>query len=247
MSRSTPPFGATKRAGAFAHLRLLGVKFMAETKTNGFPAPDLFNGLTAEEVAEVERVTRTRAFQKGEVIYTPGETGEALFLLREGAVQIYRMSAEGRKLVIAQLLPYSFFGEMSCIGQGMYDTFAEVSEDSVIVTMNCAVLNQLLLTKPQIARRILEAFGRRVLEAERQLEETVFKGIQARVAALLLREADGDEINGLTHQDIAERLGVYRETATNALNELKSADLISIGRKRITILDRERLKRAAGE
>jgi len=216
-------------------------------RTNSLPAPDLFQGFSDEERREVERVTTTRSFRKGEVIYTPGETGEALFLLREGAVQIYRMSPEGRKLVIAQLLPFSFFGEMSCIGQGMYDTFAEVTEDSVIVTMNCAVLNRLLITRPQVARRILEAFGRRVLEAERQLEDTVFKGMAARVAALLLREADGEEVRGLTHQDIAERLGVYRETATNALNELKSASLISIGRKRIAILDRERLRRIAGE
>jgi len=209
--------------------------------------PDLFQDFNAEEMREVERVTTTRAFSKGAVIYTPGETGEALFLLRAGAVQIYRMSPEGRKLVIAQLLPFSFFGEMSCIGQGMYDTFAEVTEDSTIVTMNCAVLNRLLANKPEIARRILEAFGRRVLEAERQLEDTVFKGIPARVAALLLREARGGSVDGLTHQDIAERLGVYRETATNALNELKAANLISLGRKHITILDRERLRLAAGE
>ena len=217
------------------------------TNRNEQRAPDLFQGLTAEELREVEHVTRTRAFRRGEVIYTPGETGEALFLLREGAVQIYRLSPEGRKLVIAHLLPFSFFGELSCIGQGMYDTFAEVTEDSTIVTMDCAVLNRLLLSKPQVARRILEAFGRRVLEAERQLEDTVFKGIAARVAALLLREADGDEVDGLSHQDIAERLGVYRETATNALNELKADSLIRIGRKHITILDRERLERAAGE
>jgi CRP-like cAMP-binding protein len=220
---------------------------MPETKTNVLPASDLFHDLTDEEAREVERVTLTRTFARGEVIYTPGETGEALFLLREGAVQIYRMSPEGRKLVIAHLLPHSFFGELSCIGQGMYDTFAEVTETSVIVTMNCAVLNQLLISKPQIARRILEAFGRRVLEAERQLEDTVFKGMTARVAALLLRESSGDEIKGLTHQDIAERLGVYRETATNALNELKATALISIGRKHISILDRKRLEKVAGE
>ena len=209
--------------------------------------PDLFRDLSAEELQEINRITHTRRFAKGAVLYRPGETGDALFLLKEGAVQIYRLSAEGRKLVIAHLLPYSFFGEMSCIGQGMYDTYAEVTEDSTIVTMNCAVLNSLLVSKPEIARRILEAFGRRVLEAERQLEDTVFKGIPARVAALLLRESDGDSVDGLTHQDIAERLGVYRETATNALNELKAADLISIGRKHITILDRERLRLAAGE
>jgi CRP/FNR family cyclic AMP-dependent transcriptional regulator len=218
----------------------------ARTPTSA-PAPDFFQDFDAEEMREVERVTTTRTFSKGQVIYTPGETGEALFLLRAGAVQIYRMSPEGRKLVIAQLLPHSFFGELSCIGQGMYDTFAEVVEDSVIMTMNCAVLNRLLVTKPEVARRILEAFGRRVLDAERQLEETVFKGIPARVAALLVRESKGDAVDGLTHQDIADRLGVYRETATNALNELKTAGLIEIGRKHIRLLDRERLQRIAGE
>ena len=220
---------------------------MSSPRNNTRPTPDLFQGFTEEEMREVERVTSTRTFPRGAVIYTPGETGEALFLLREGAVQIYRMSPEGRKLVIAHLLPHSFFGEMTCIGQGMYDTFAEATEDSTIVTMNCEVLNRLLINKPEIARRILEAFGRRVLEAERQLEDIAFKGMAARVAALLLREAgDGDEVVGLSHQDIAERLGVYRETATNALNELKSASIIRIGRKRISIIDRERLKRAAG-
>ena len=220
---------------------------MSARTPNSASAPDLFQGFDAEEMREVERVTTTRAFSKGEVIYTPGETGEALFLLRAGAVQIYRMSPEGRKLVIAQLLPHSFFGELACIGQGMYDTFAEVVEDSTIMTMNCAVLNRLLVTKPEVALRILEAFGRRVLDAERQLEETVFKGIPARVAALLVRESRGDAVDGLTHQDIADRLGVYRETATNALNELKAAGLIEIGRKHIRLLDRERLRSIAGE
>lgn len=209
------------------------------------PAPDLFRDFNAEEMREVERVTATRRFQRGAVLYTPGETGEALFLLREGAVQIYRMSPEGRKLVIAHLLPFSFFGEMTCIGQGMYDTYAEVTEDSVLLLMNCADLERLLASKPQVARRILEAFGRRVLEAERQLEDIAFKGMAARVAALLLREDDDGEVRGLSHQDIAERLGVYRETATNALNELKAASIIRIGRKHISILDRRRLERVA--
>jgi CRP-like cAMP-binding protein len=54
-------------------------------------------------------------------------------------------------------------------------------------------------------------------------------------------------VDGLTHQDIADRLGVYRETATNALNELKTAGLIEIGRKHIRLLDRARLQRIAGE
>jgi CRP-like cAMP-binding protein len=199
-------------------------------------------------VREVERVTVLQHFAKGRLLYTPGETGEALFLLRQGAVQIYRMSAEGRKLVIAHLLPYSFFGEMSCIGQGMYDAYAEAIAESEVIVMNCADLERLLISKPRVALRILEAFGKRVIEAEQQLEDIAFKGLVARLASLLLRETDADgEVRGLSHRDIAERLGVYRETATNGLKELKAAGIINIGRKRIHITDRARLERAAGE
>ncbi len=208
---------------------------------------DLFRDLTPEEMQEIDRATRMQTCTAGRVFYSPEETGEVLFILKKGAVQIYRMSPEGRKLVIAQLPPYSFFGEMSCIGQGMYDTFAEATEESLICTMSRSDVERLLLSKPKIALRILEAVGRRVVEAERQLEDLAFKGLIPRIASFLLREADGDELHGLSHQDIADRLGVYRETATGALNELKTAGLIEIGRKRITITNRPRLERAASE
>jgi CRP/FNR family transcriptional regulator, cyclic AMP receptor protein len=65
---------------------------------------------------------------------------------------------------------------------------------------------------------------------------------------LLLRLADeqgGDEVRGLTHQDLAESVGTYRETATQVLNDLKTQGLIEIGRKRISILEREDLQEIA--
>ncbi len=49
----------------------------------------------------------------------------------------------------------------------------------------------------------------------------------------------------MTHQDLAETVGTYRETATQVLNDLKSQGLIEIGRKRITILDREGMQAIA--
>ena len=217
------------------------------SKIGYLSAMDLFRDFTPDEMEEIVRATKMQTCKAGRIFYSPEETGEVLFLLKTGAVQIYRMSPEGRKLVIARLPPYSFFGEMSCIGQGMYDTFAEATEDSLICTMSRSDVERLLLAKPKVALRILEAVGRRMVEAERQLEEVAFKGLIPRLASLILREAEGEEIRGLSHQDIAEQIGVYRETVTSALNELKTAGIIEIGRKRITITDRKRLERAAGE
>ncbi|MCA1601103.1 MAG: Crp/Fnr family transcriptional regulator [Acidobacteria bacterium] len=217
------------------------------SKIGYLSAMELFHDFTPEQMQEIDRATVMQTCRTGRVFYTPGETGEVLFILKKGAVQIYRMSPEGRKLVIASLPQYSFFGEMSCIGQGMYDTFAEATEDSLICTMSRSDVERLLLSKPKVALRILEAVGKRVVDAERQLEEIAFKGLIPRLASLLLREAEDNKITGLSHQDIAERLGVYRETVTSALNELKAAGLIEIGRKRITIANEARLERAASE
>jgi CRP-like cAMP-binding protein len=75
-----------------------------------------------------------------------------------------------------------------------------------------------------------------------------FKGIPARLASLLLRlsaERGSPDITGLTHQDLAETIGTYRETATQVLNDMKAQGLIEIGRKRITIKDAEKLAQVA--
>jgi CRP-like cAMP-binding protein len=208
---------------------------------------DLFRDLSMADMKEVDRITVMFTSPAGRLIYTPEESGEVLFLLKKGAVQIYKMSPEGRKLVITKVTPMSFFGEMGCIGQGMYNTFAETVEESLICTMSRADVERLLRSKPSIALRMLEVMAKRMTQAEQQLEEVAFKGVVPRLASLLLREAEGNEVRGLTHQDIAERLGAYRETATNALNELKKAGLITLGRKLVILKDRSRLERLAIE
>ena len=48
-------------------------------------------------------------------------------------------------------------------------------------------------------------------------------------------------MDGRSHQEIAERLGIHRETVTYALNELKAAGIIDIGRRRIRLLNDARL------
>lgn len=209
---------------------------------------EIFQDLSAREMEELDRITTMSTVRKGKVFYRPEETGEVLFILKKGRIQLYRISPEGKKLVIASLGPGTLFGEMALLGQQMHNTFAEATEDCLICVMSRQDLERLILNKPQIALRVLEITGRRLRDAEERLETMAFKGIPARLAALLLRLAedlDTLEITGLTHQDLAETVGTYRETATQVLNDLKNQGLIDIGRKRITILDVEGLTEIA--
>jgi CRP/FNR family cyclic AMP-dependent transcriptional regulator len=209
---------------------------------------ELFQDLSAKELAELDRVTTMSSVPKGRVFYRPEDMGEVLFILKKGQVQLYRISPEGKKLVISTLGPGTLFGEMALLGQQMHSTFAEALEDCLICVMSRNDLERLILSKPQWALRVLEITGKRLREAETRLEDLAFKGIPARLASLLLRLAEERGslvISGLTHQDLAETVGTYRETATQVLNDLKSQGLIDIGRKRITILDQERLQAVA--
>jgi CRP-like cAMP-binding protein len=209
---------------------------------------DIFQDLTPEEIEEIDRATTMTTCRRGRILYMPEDSSEVLFFLQEGRIQLYRISPDGKKLVIATLGPGTIFGEMAFIGQGMHNSFAEASEDCVLYVMSRNDVERLLITKPKVALRIFEVLGRRLRRAEERLEEIARKGIPARLASLLLQisgDTGSDNIKGYTHQDLGEQIGTYRETTTQTLNSFKSDGLIEIGRKRITILDREGLERIA--
>lgn len=210
---------------------------------------DIFQDLTPAEMEEIDRVTTITSCRRGKILYMPEDTSEVLFLLKEGRVQLYRISPDGKKLVIGTIGPGAIFGEMALIGQGMHNTFAEAVEACVLYVMSREDVERMLVTKPKVALRIFENLGIRLKEAEARLERIAFKSIPARLASLLLQLADergSETISGLTHQDLGEQIGTYRETTTQTLNTFKAEGLIDIGRKRITILDRDGLQRLAG-
>ncbi len=209
---------------------------------------DIFQDLTPQEIEEIDRATTMTTCRRGKILYMPEDSSEVLFFLQEGRIQLYRISPDGKKLVIATLGSGTVFGEMAFIGQGMHNSFAEASEDCVLYVMSRSDVERMLITKPKVALRIFEVLGRRLKRAEERLEEIARKGIPARLASLLLQVADdtgSDVVEGYTHQDLGEQIGTYRETTTQTLNAFKTDGLIEIGRKRITILDREGLQRIA--
>lgn len=209
----------------------------------------IFRDLSPEETKMVESSTVMTTAQKGKLIYQPGETGEVLFLLKHGSVQLYRLSVEGRKFIVQTVGPMTFFGEMATIGQKMHDLFAEAVEDCLICVMGRADVERLILSKPQVALRILEEVGQRMHEVQERLGDSAFKGVPARVATVLLHlsHEGAQPIKGMRHQDIADMLGLYRETVTTALDHLRNEGLIEINRKEIVLREPERLREVAEE
>ena len=219
---------------------------MHETKLAYLSNIEIFQDLTTSELAEMDRQITMSTCEPGKIFYMPEDSGEVLFLLKKGRVQLYRISPNGKKLVVATLGPGTIFGEMSLVGQGMHNTFAESIDECLLCVMSRADVERLMREKPKVAFRFVESLGDRVTQLESRLEEIAFKSIPARLASLLLRladeQGDGTIVKGYTHQDLGEMLGTYRETITQTLNDFKGDGLVEISRKQVAILDRNRLE-----
>ncbi len=218
------------------------------TKVAYLSETDLFQDMDARDLEQLERGTAMTSCQRGTVFYTPGETGEVLFILKKGRVNLYRMTTEGKKLVTATVEPGTVFGEMSMIGQGMVDSFAEASEDCTLCVMSRTDVERLIREQPSVSLRLLQLLATRLDAAEERLADVAYKSVPARIATTLLRlSGDAGDAVKLSHQDIADMVGTYRETATRILNELRAEGLIELKRMRIDIVDAGRLEDVAAD
>ena len=210
---------------------------------------DIFRDLSSRELEDLERVTAMSTCRRGKVFYTPGETGEVLFILKRGRVNLYRINADGKKLVTSTLGAGTVFGEMSLVAQGMHDTFAEAAEECTLCVMSRSDVEHLLLSKPRVALRFMEMIAARLKDVETRMETVAFKSVPTRIATFLLQlsENTNGKIEGVSHQDLADMVGTYRETVTRILNEFRSAGYIELGRLNVTILNKQAVRAIADE
>jgi CRP-like cAMP-binding protein len=213
---------------------------------------DIFADLSEPEMRAIATSAPMQTFGAGEMLFTPWQPVETLFILKRGKVRLFRVSGDGRVLTTAIVTPGTIFGEMVLLGQRMYDCWAEAVDEAVVCVMSRDDVQRFLLSDPRIAARITTILGTRLAAMEQRLAEVVFKTAPQRVAATLLalstetptqraRRAFGPRHLAITHEQLAALVGTTRETVTKALGELAEYDVVALARGRITVLDHARL------
>ncbi|MBW1598217.1 Crp/Fnr family transcriptional regulator [Streptomyces sp. JJ38] len=220
---------------------------------------DIFRDLDDAEMAAIAAAAPMKTYSAGEILHSPQQPSEILFILKRGRVRIFRVSAEGRALTCAIISPGTIFGEMALLGQHMYDNFAEALDDVAVCVMSRADVHTFLLSDARIAARITEILGRRLADLEQRLSDSVFKSVPQRIATTLttlatrndsaagrLRPGARQPQIALTHEQLAALAGTSRETCTKVLREFADRGMLRLARGRITVLDPARLHDEAG-
>jgi CRP-like cAMP-binding protein len=217
---------------------------------------DIFCDLSAAEMAAIAAVAPMKTYAAGEVLYSPHNPTETLFILKRGRVRIFRISTDGRALTTAIMTPGTIFGEMVLLGQSMHDNYAEALDEAVVCVLSRACVQKYLLSDARISARISEILGQRLREMERRLSDSVFKSVPQRIASTLVALAGQQRRYGLagrapvvalTHEQIAALVGTSRETATKILGDFAELGLIRLGRGRVTLLDADGIRDHAGD
>lgn len=212
---------------------------------------EIFQDLSSAEVDALGKKMPLKNFAAKTVLYTPEDANEILFMIKKGRVRLFRLSPDGKTFTTAILEKGTFFGKMALLGQTLYGNYAEAVTDCTICLINRSDAKTYLINDSRIAYRIIETLGKRLLETEQRLADIALKQVPARVASLLLQFANkqaeyeggaaqtsGDAVEIIaTHEELAQLLGIHRETMTRTLKEFSRLNLIKLQRGRISLLD----------
>ena len=72
----------------------------------------IFRGLSEREQREIGQITTERQFQKGQLIFTPGDENHNLYVIHKGKVKLSRLSESGKEQIL-RLRAWDFFGELA--------------------------------------------------------------------------------------------------------------------------------------
>ena len=77
---------------------------------------EIFDGLNDADLADLDDRFAMATFRKGELIYSPFDRGEAMFLIESGRVRLFRSAADGRQVTLSMLDPGATAPSNAAIG-----------------------------------------------------------------------------------------------------------------------------------
>lgn len=212
----------------------------------------LFNKLEKEELAKIKEMADERIYPKGATVFVSGQKTDGLYIIRSGRVKVFVLNPDGREKTLAYLREGETLGEVTLYGSELRSATVVTLETTAFLFIARGNFQDLLLSIPRLSVRIIELLSRRLRNANRQIEELAFLNARSRVICGLICMAEdhgrkaGHETEilfPLTHAELAQIVGVSRETTTKVLNELRERALVRIRRGRISVPDIEGLQR----
>ena len=209
----------------------------------------LFAGLPEAPLQRLAAAGQPRRLQKGQLLFGQGEPGDAVYLVASGSIAIVLATEDGRELVINEMRAGDFFGELALFPGQTHTAGAVAGAASLVLCLPAGAFLAELEAQPALMRRLLDTFAQRLRASSERESALAFMTAPARLARLLLQNVATDGVSGplvtISQEELAQRVGVTRQTVAKILGGWRRAGWIITGRGRIMLVDRVTLKRLA--
>ena len=215
----------------------------------------IFGELHDSALRELAQVCLQRTYRRGQFLWYEGDSGDYLVVIVRGLVKVTVTSPRGDEMLLVTLGPSEVVGELSVIDGGARSASVVALTPTTGIVIGRAQLIALMQRSPELLDVLLRSMGALVRRLTERATDLVFLDLAARVAKLLLREAErrsGEQQQGalvdlgLTQTELAQMVGASRPAVNRVLQSLAARGLISINGHEIIINNLTALRRRAG-
>jgi CRP-like cAMP-binding protein len=187
--------------------------------------------------------------QRAQVLLDADSSLEHVFFPDSGVVSVVAVYADGNVIEMATIGREGCSGVQAIFGARSSSVRLLVQIPGSVRKMSRAAFTRAMRSMPSF-RDLMYAYVQAFLE--QVLVSVACNGahtLKERLARwlLMMRDRSDDDTLAITHDLLAEMLGVQRPSITNAARELERAGLIERGHRQVTILDRPALMKASCE
>lgn len=216
---------------------------------------EYFSNFNGEMIGKILHISRVVELKKGEILFSQGEIGKDIFMILNGKVKIFKISASGKEFIIKILRTGEFFAESLLFKSSVfYPASAESLEKTKVLAIDLKKFEELLMTDNVIAVGIIKNITERLFYLSQRFENLIIGNSVVKLAFFLLDLANSKGIRDepkvkirldMSREMIGNLLNLSRENVERTLSYFKDQNLIMMNREYITILDVDKLKEIA--
>jgi CRP/FNR family transcriptional regulator len=195
---------------------------------------DLFHGVAKADLERIVRLFTERRYRKGDTIFERGDSGDALYIVKEGLVKLASHSRRGTESILHLLPPGAIFGELILSEEKRAFT-ALAGTDAAVSVLPKQALVDLLTTVPAFAMNFTRLLSQRLAKVEREHAGFGHTWSYHRLANVLLKlgaehgvkNTHGTAISlRLTHEELANLIGTTRETVSAQMGRFRRMGMV---------------------
>ena len=180
-----------------------------------------------------------RLYPKQAVIIHEGDIADTVFIVLAGRVRVFSSAEDGRDVVLDVLGPGEIVGEMALDGSPRSASIMTMEATTVSV-IDAATLRERLKSDVDLAMLLVTELLGRLRKTSRVVKQLALGDVYERLAVVLneelLSSPTGHSIDGLTQQDLADRIGASRDMVNRIFRELERGGYVQVARRRICVL-----------